>query len=354
MRGIVAVGVLVVVLALATVSTATALSPYPPGSVGYDISFPQCGGATPAQPYAFGLVGVTGGRAFTQNPCLRAQYAWASASGRPPSLYINTKYPSGTTIGERDTGPAGTCASTDTRCQAYNYGYKTAQHAVAYAKTQGAVDVATWWLDVETENTWSADKAMNAVVLQAAIDYLKTQNVAIGIYSTAYQWSIIAGTYAPGLPVWVAGGRDAAHAQELCRTGTFGGGEVQLVQYVSSPFSKDVVCGGSPAPTATAGATGTATPTATPGGTSTTQALTGGTVPRAGGFGLAVFRGGPVDELVTSTECPLSTMVLYFTVNGSFVTFIPGSSVGAVNASFLLAFPGGSLPPSTGFLGKCA
>lgn len=350
MRVIAPVIVLVVALMAVHASRATALSPYPPGSTGYDISFPQCGGPFPAQPYAFGLVGVTGGRAFTTNPCLRAQYNWAAASGRPPSLYINTKYPSGTTIGERDTGPAGTCASTDTRCQAYNYGYKTAQHAVAYAKTQGVTDVATWWLDVETENTWSADKAMNAVVLGAAIDYLRTQTASIGIYSTPYQWSIIAGTYAPGLPVWVAGGKDAAHAQELCTTGLFGGGEVQLVQYVATPFSKNLVCGAAPVPTGTASATATPTATAT---AETTQALTGGTVPPEGGFGLAVFRGGAVDDLVASTGCPVSTMVLYFTVNGSFVTFIPGSSVAAVNASFLLAFPGGSLPAKTAFLGKC-
>ena len=65
------------------------------------------------------------------------------------SVYINTKYPAGTTIGQRDTGPAGRCIATDTRCQAYNYGYKTAQDAVAYAKTQGVVAPATWWLDVE-------------------------------------------------------------------------------------------------------------------------------------------------------------------------------------------------------------
>jgi len=339
------VSVLVVVLVAASALRATALSPYPPGSVGYDISFPQCGQTFPAQPYAFGIVGATGGRAFTHNPCLRAQYNWAMASGRPPSLYINTKYPSGTTLAERDTGPAGACASADTRCQAYNYGYKTAQHAVAYAKTQGVTDVSMWWLDVETENTWSADKPMNAVVLEAAVDYLKTQNVSIGIYSTAYQWAIIAGTYAPRLPLWVAGGRDAAHAQELCATGAFGGGEVQLVQYVAVPFSKDLVCGATTAPTATATATATA---------ETMHALTGGSIPAEGGFGLAVFRGGPVDDLVTSTGCPVPTMVLYFTANGSFVTFIPGSSVAAVNASFLLAFPGGSLPAKTAFLGKCA
>ncbi|MEZ4552829.1 MAG: hypothetical protein R3B59_02890 [Dehalococcoidia bacterium] len=331
--------------------------------MGYDISFPQCGGALPAQPYAFGIVGATGGRAFTHNPCLRAQYNWAAASGRPPSVYINTKFPSGTTIGQRDTGPAGTCAATDTRCQAYNYGYKTAQDAVAYAKTQGVLDVATWWLDVETENTWSDDKAMNAVVLEAAIDYLKTMSASIGIYSTTYQWSTIAGTYSPGLPVWVAGATDVTHAHQLCATGSFGGGEVQLVQYPAPPFSKNLVCGAAPSPTATptpaSTATATTTAAATPGATatatetSTVQALTGGTVPADGGFGLAVYRGGAVDDLVTSTGCPVETMVLYFTVNGSFVTFIPGTSVAAVNASFLLTFPGGSLPERTGFLGKC-
>lgn len=324
--------------------SASALSPYPPGSIGHDVSFPQCGGALPAQPYAFGIVGVTGGRAFTHNPCFRAQYNWAAASGRPPSLYINTKYPSGTTIGQRDTGPAGTCVATDVRCQAYNYGYKTAQDAVGYAQTQGAVDVATWWLDVETENTWSEDKAMNAVVIGAAIDYLKTQNLTVGLYSTAYQWSLIAGTYSPGLPNWVGGGADLAHAQQLCTTGAFGGGEVELVQYAGTPFARDYVCGTAPGSTPTATATQTST---------AAQALTGGSIPPEGGYGLAVYRGGPIDDLVVSTGCPVSSMVLYFTVNGGFVPFIPGSSVSAANASFLIAFPGGALPPKTAFLGKC-
>ena len=163
--------------------------------------------------------------------------------------------------------------------------------------------------------------------------------------------------------MWVAGATDVTHAHQLCATGSFGGGEVQLVQYPAPPFSKNLVCGAAPSPTATptpaSTATATTTAAATPGATatatetSTVQALTGGTVPADGGFGLAVYRGGAVDDLVTSTGCPVETMVLYFTVNGSFVTFIPGTSVAAVNASFLLTFPGGSLPERTGFLGKC-
>lgn len=339
MRVIASVAVLAVALVLAGSST-EGLSPYPAGSSGYDVSFPQCGMTLPSQP-AFGIVGVTGGRAFTHNPCLRAQYQWASSSGKPPSVYINTKYPSGTTIGQRDTGPAGACAGTDTRCQAYNYGYKTAQDAVAYAKTQGVFDVAMWWLDVETENTWSEDKAMNAVVLGAAIDYLKTLNVSIGIYSTAYQWGIIAGTYAPGYPVWVGGGSDLAHAQRLCSTGAFGGGDVQLVQYVATPFSKDLVCGTPAGPAA-------------PVPQSNVEILTGGTIPANGGYGLSVYRGGAVDHLITASRCPVETMVAYFTVHGNFVPFIPGTTVVAANAPFITAFPGGRLPENTAFLAKCA
>jgi hypothetical protein len=283
---------------------ASSLSLYPPGSVGHDVSFPQCGATLPAAgSYAFGIVGVTGGFAFTENPCLRAQYIWASASGRPPSVYINTKYPAGTTIGQRDTGPAGTCASTDTRCQAYNYGYKTAQHAFAYAKTQGVVTVATWWLDVETESTWSDNKAMNAVVLQAAIDYLETQRVTIGIYSTAHQWEQIAGNFAPGLPNWAGGGPDLDGAKALCATGAFGGGTVELVQFPGSVGSNDYVCT-------------TEDRTARP-PSSGSNLITGGDVPLNGGFGLAVFHGGTVDRLVQATACPLETAVYYFTVDGA-------------------------------------
>src|SRR5207302_202798 len=37
---------------------------------GWDISWPQCATAVPDAPYGFGVVGVTAGKALTQNPCL--------------------------------------------------------------------------------------------------------------------------------------------------------------------------------------------------------------------------------------------------------------------------------------------
>src|SRR5207237_8960028 len=60
---------------------------YEPGSTGYDISFPQCGGAYPAG--GFGIVGVNGGYPFVHyNPCLADEYAHSPRA----ALYINTGY----------------------------------------------------------------------------------------------------------------------------------------------------------------------------------------------------------------------------------------------------------------------
>src|SRR5215210_4115143 len=61
-------------------------------SIGHDISWPQCGRPFPADS-AFGIVGVNGGKPYTYNPCLAAEYQWAAGSGLPPGLYINTSNP---------------------------------------------------------------------------------------------------------------------------------------------------------------------------------------------------------------------------------------------------------------------
>ncbi len=215
---------------------------FPGGASGFSIAWPQCGEAIPARPFEVAVVGATGGRAFYQNPCLASQFAWARAASVAPGLYMNVNAPAGRTAPRGLVGPAGGCRPEEQACLAFNYGYNAALNAVAYALSQGAM-APFWWLDVETENTWFDDRALNARVIQGAIDGLRAQGLTVGIYSTAYQWNEIAGSFSPGLPLWVAGARSRSDAPRFCApTAAFGGGTVMLVQYPNDPFSGEYAC----------------------------------------------------------------------------------------------------------------
>ncbi|MDE2281571.1 MAG: hypothetical protein KGJ92_02215, partial [Actinomycetales bacterium] len=74
----------------ASSTTSPAVSP---ASVGYDISFPQCGGTLPTG-MGFGIVGVNDGRPYTTNPCLATEIQWATSSlAATPQFYVNTANP---------------------------------------------------------------------------------------------------------------------------------------------------------------------------------------------------------------------------------------------------------------------
>jgi len=227
---------------IAARADAQAASMYASATTGYDISWPQCGGY-PQPPYSFGIVGVNGGRAFSQNPCLQAEYQWAAQASTPPSLYMNLNYPVGTTASQGTSGPAGNCSKRDKVCQAYNYGYNAAQYAFSYAASQGAA-TSLWWLDIETANTWSAKAALNEQVIRGAIDYLYEQGLTVGIYSTRYQWTKIAGSFSPALPIWIAGAPDLSGAQGFCSNQSywFAGGAPWLVQYSRVGYDSDYAC----------------------------------------------------------------------------------------------------------------
>src|SRR5262245_16463281 len=64
-------------------------APYPAGSVGYAVSWPQCGAVLPEAPYDFGIVGITDGQAFTRNPCFAELYRWAEDGHFEPAIYMN-------------------------------------------------------------------------------------------------------------------------------------------------------------------------------------------------------------------------------------------------------------------------
>ncbi len=212
---------------------------------GYDVSWPQCGRALPTDG-DFRIVGVSGGRPYTDNDCLAEQFRWATLKAPGVAFYMNTANPgTATTLfdwyGQRRPDPS--CSRSNEAACAFNYGWNAAAHAFAYAQAQtGAAAKWSWWLDVETDNSWSANAAVNVADLIGSIAYLRTQGVPVGAYSTAYQWGVITGGVQwPDVPVWLAGARNGSQAAAWCGPdSSFTGGPVTLVQWVDRQQSLDI------------------------------------------------------------------------------------------------------------------
>lgn len=102
------------------------------------------------------------------------------------------------------------------------HGYAMAVNDAATLKEAGGGDVRrTWWLDVETGNSWLSDNAANAAELEGMAAYLVGAGAEVGIYSTGYQFGEIAGEIGPAsnlyrLQNWLAGAEDTSSAQEYC------------------------------------------------------------------------------------------------------------------------------------------
>jgi len=229
---------------------------------GWDIGWPQCGGAYPTDP-AFGIVGVNQGIVFSPNPCLASELAWAG--GTRAQLYANTGNPGpelSTHWPDAQLLPA-SCnplkttdlADRDTAACAYDYGYNAAAdsyNGAVQAFGQLALAPATpaestWWFDVEISNSWRSAVDLNVAALQGAVAYLNSvgvPNVRIGFYSTQYQWNVITGgTLAfAEFKSWVAGASNAKTASPACVGPGFTGGGVSLVQYPSRGYDADLRC----------------------------------------------------------------------------------------------------------------
>jgi hypothetical protein len=134
------------------------------------------------------------------------------------------------------------CQDFDEPCRAYNFGYQAAQFA--YEDTIPLkIKPSMWWLDIETMNTWHTEPILNQQVIQGAIDFLNLREQKIGIYSTPYQWNIIAGNFKPGLPVWAAGAKNKYTAQLHCQDKyAFTGGPVHMVQFIEDEFDNNHLC----------------------------------------------------------------------------------------------------------------
>jgi hypothetical protein len=241
-------------------------------TTGYDISYPQCGGAYPSSP-AFGLVGVDGGLANDANACLASELSWALAAPgltNPPqpaaSLYVNTADP-GPAPGVTDwptsgsSSAYGTCDGTWSTACAYVYGEQRASYSygLVQAVNPSVAAGAPWWLDIETANSWAGGTTagytdLNIAAIRGFVDGLHGAGAAlpVGIYSTATQWNQITGLTAQSTaaalggtspPDWVAGGGGLRGAKSRCTSGGFTGIAPTLAQYSSSGYDADLRCG---------------------------------------------------------------------------------------------------------------
>ncbi|OAI41288.1 hypothetical protein AYO38_04035 [bacterium SCGC AG-212-C10] len=204
-------------------------------ALGYDISWPQCGGAYPETPFAFAVIGINRHDPMTKNACLASEVAWARQGSFGPMLYMNTASP-----------PAGytsaACAAGNELCRSYQFGREAAAFSLAYANTV-ASDVYYYWLDVESFNTWSTNKSANAEVVRGMIEYLQGQGKRVGLYSTWYQWPLAVGDYTPKLPIWVPGvAKGPADGPSACiNAPIFGGGIIEMVQWTHT-FDGNYLC----------------------------------------------------------------------------------------------------------------
>jgi hypothetical protein len=215
---------------------ASALGQYVKGTTGVDISYPNCSASV--SKVSFGIVGVTAGTAYTQNACLTSQ----AAHFNNLSLYMNTGWPGVTSVYNNNQSPK-VCATGDLNCLAYNYGYNSGQYAVNYANNAGAHS-QTWWLDVETMNSWSSDANQNRNSIQGSADALKANGInTVGVYSTTAQWNGISGNWVNNWPSWGATTwRSAKQASTYCTGHQFTGGPSYLMQYIGKSLDEDVAC----------------------------------------------------------------------------------------------------------------
>ena len=227
----------------------------------YDVSYPQCGKVLPTQVEG-GIVGVNNGIAYSTNPCLAAEWAWAvQGTTYAPAFYANTADPGPAYSSHWPTGQTSPqyCdpANANSTACSYDYGYNYAGDALARASavTPSAASVQ-WWLDVETGNSWqtlesaygqtAASRANDSASVAGAVAALLDAHVpSVGVYSTSYQWTQITGgtgTQFAAQPAWVAGTGSLSTAQSNCASTSFTGGRVTLTQYALNGYDADYHC----------------------------------------------------------------------------------------------------------------
>jgi hypothetical protein len=171
-----------------------------------DVSWPNCK-ENLSNDQATGIVGVGGGLDFHANACLYQESRLFSTY----ALYLNTGYP-------------GT-----------SYGYNAARYFIRYASAN-SVHSYRWWLDVETDNSWTNNIFQNRANLIGMYDAIKqfVPLSRVGFYSYPGQWNEITGNWRNGTDVWSATGTSSLQtAMSGCQHSSFTLGPTLLTQYTT-------------------------------------------------------------------------------------------------------------------------
>ncbi|MDA8148874.1 MAG: hypothetical protein M0Z93_08865, partial [Actinomycetota bacterium] len=223
--------------------------PYPAGSVGYDVSFAQCGSPLPPGPYQIGVVETNGWGDSSPNPCLRQEAAWAGAGLNLYTYLTCNAAPSSTGTAPSSTGTApSSTGTTPPGSQPCTYSQGVAEATYAYDTAEAAgVDVSVpWWLDVEGQN-WSTSTSANQQLVAGALAGLRALGLLhVGIYASPGVWTSIVGAWEPQVPYWAADWAGTAPST-ICTTVNGNPnypvlpGPVVMTQYSSpqSPYSYD-------------------------------------------------------------------------------------------------------------------
>jgi LysM repeat protein len=219
----------------ATLATLSESDRYATGTVGYDISFPNC--AAPPPPASFAVIGLNGGRPFTPNPCFAAE--WSNAQP-PRSVYVNTAYDD--SLERHVTADCRSAALSQPLSAAAQRGYAVGcSEAEAALTLLGGIEPIVVWLDVEPDNTWSGRNEVNRAAIAGYLEHLiaVAPSIRVGIYSNAKFWKEIVGDWSlPTVPEWAA---PSALVPSGC-AGSFAGGPVWLEQHVDATGDTNVAC----------------------------------------------------------------------------------------------------------------
>lgn len=227
---------------------------------GGDVSWPQCprgmgvpgrrtlGLPMPTRKARFVIVGLTNGRAFTRNPCLASQLSWVARRSLPVAGYTMLSYPTSAELKKYAASGPYTTATLTGRLR--NYGYAQTRYALANAARAGLAAPLVW-VDVEprAERPWSSRTARNRAVITGALRAIRARHLRAGIYSYAYAWRTLTGSWQLDLPLWMPSGSHASTwakrrsaALAACRRTSFTGGALVMTQWVWNNRDYDIAC----------------------------------------------------------------------------------------------------------------